>query len=117
MPLALAKIGMAPLPLVLLPFALEAPFPFAPFAVESPFTGDGLSSLDLSLSGRGGRNAVGEVDGVLVELAFDDDVDDEDEDVDKDAVLLVVVLVVDAAPAVVTARPPRPLEPPLRSLE
>lgn len=106
---------MAPLP-ALAPPPLDAPPLPVGFAAESPFTGDGLSSLDLSLSGRGGRNAVGEVDGVLVELAFDD-VDDEDDDVDEDAVLLVVVFVVAADPAVVTARPPRPLEPPLRSLE
>lgn len=31
----------------------------------SPFIGDGLSSFDLRFSGRGGKKAVGEVDGVL----------------------------------------------------
>lgn len=81
---------------------------------DSPFTGDGLSSFDLRFSGRGGRKAVGDVDGVfelvvLLELLDDKVVDDA-------AVVELVVVVVVAAPVVVTARPPRPFAP-FRNLE
>lgn len=39
--------------------------PVSPPMSPPPFTGDGLSSLDLRFSGRGGKNAVGDVEGVF----------------------------------------------------
>jgi hypothetical protein len=78
-----------------------------------PFTdGDGLSSFDFLFSGRGGKNAIGDVDGVLdvvfvvVELLADEFA--------VDAVVVVVVFVVLVVVAVV--RPPLPLAPPFLSL-
>lgn len=116
--------------LLLLPPLLSLPPPPPPPLL--PLIGDGLSSFDLRFSGRGGRNAVGDVDGVVPppfaadEVAFDaaaaDDDDDEDvvvveeplpaemDDVDVD-----VVFVVDVVDAVVV-RPPRPFAPPFRNL-
>lgn len=101
----------------------------------SPFTGGGLfSSFDLRFSGRGGKNAVGEVDGVwelvlLLEL-LDDDWTDVDDGAAELAVVDVVavadillpepveevVVVVVGVPDVVVVRPPRPFAPPFRNL-
>lgn len=103
----------------------------------SPFIGGGgLSSFDLRFSRRGGRNAVGEVEGVLLLVLLpellDDDCTDADEGpdivvvvvpVDVEVVVAVVIAtvvvvgvpVVDVAVAVVV-RPPRPFAPPFRSL-
>lgn len=123
-------IMQPPLPLLLPPLLLSLPPPLV------PLIGDGLSSFDFRFSGRGGRNAVGDVDGVFppaaapFEPAFDeppdafvavaelDDVDaviepllpPEMDDVDVDA-----VFVVDVADVVVV-RPPRPFAPPFRNL-
>lgn len=70
----------------------------------SPLTGDGLSSLDLRFSPRGGKKDVGEVEGGVFDDGLLED-DDEDDDDDEEDVEFPVV------------RPPRPLAPPLRSLE
>lgn len=95
------------------------------FVSLSPLTGDGLSSFDLRFSGRGGRKAVGEVDGVFAAPELLPELLDNDcalvVVVPADAELVVVVLltvVVVSAPVVVevVVRPPRPLAPPFRSL-
>lgn len=71
-----------------------------------PFTGDGLSSFDFRFSGRGGKNAVGDGDGVfepgllLLEVL---------------AVVVVLVFVVLVDDEVVV-RPPRPFDPPFLNL-
>lgn len=76
-----------------------------------PFTGDGDSSFDLRFSGRGGKKATGDVEGVfeltlvLVPL-----------DVLAVVVVEVVVVFDELDSAVVVVRPPRPLVPPFRSL-
>lgn len=71
-----------------------------------PLTGDGLSSFDFRFSGRGGKNAVGDGDGVfepgLLPL-----------EVLAVVVVLVFVVLVDDD---VVVRPPRPLEPPFLNL-
>lgn len=72
------------------------PPPPPPPPLPLPFTGDGLSSLDFRFSGRGGKKAVGDVDGVLVApdvvlLAAPDDEFVEDEDpVVVDAVVVTL---------------------------
>lgn len=106
-----------------------------------PFTGDGLSSLDLRFSGRGGKNAVGDVDGVLEPPVVEPLPPPDDELAEAAEAPLPVVVVVAvvvaccaepsppeelllvavvgvAVPLVVVdeVRPPRPLAPPLRSL-
>lgn len=89
------------------------------FVSLSPFTGEGLSSFDLRFSGRGGRNAVGEVDGVLVPVLFPELLDDDCTAVVVVAVVVVTVLVVfvDGVPVVVVVvRLPRPFAPPFLSL-
>lgn len=79
-----------------------------PLPLPLPFTGDGHSSFDFRFSGRGGKNAVGDGDGVfeLVLLLLD--------------VLAVVVMLVFVFVALedddVVGRPPRPFDPPFRSL-
>lgn len=71
-----------------------------------PFTGEGLSSFDFRFSGRGGKNAVGDGDGVfdpgllLLEVL---------------AVVVVLVFTVLVDDNVVV-RPPRPFEPPFLNL-
>lgn len=103
-PLALALFTLLvfiTLPLVLL--LLELPLP--------PFTGEGHSSFDLRFSGRGGKKATGDVEGVfeltLVLVT-----------VDELAVVVVEVVVVfdELDSAVVVVRPPRPFVPPFRNL-
>lgn len=88
------------------------------FVSLSPFTGDGLSSFDLRFSGRGGRNAVGEVDGVLLVPVLLPELLDEDwtDVVVVDVAIVVVFVVVVGVPAVVVVRPPRPFAPPFRNL-
>lgn len=108
--------------------------PPPPPLLPLPFTGDGLSSFDFRFSGRGGKKAVGDVDGVLedpdvVPLAPPDDECEETEvPIVLEAVavtllspppeLELVVVVGVAVPLVVVddVRPPRPLAPPFRSL-
>lgn len=95
----------------------------------SPLTGDGDSSFDFRFSGRGGRNAVGEVLGVFVAppqplppLPPPEDDEDDDElpplppPPPPLAVLVVVVFVVEVAPELVRDAA-RPLAAPLRNLE
>lgn len=94
------------------------------FVSLSPFTGDGLSSFDLRFSGRGGRKAVGEVDGVfaapelLPELLDDDCAIVVVAPAEAELVVVVLVVVVVGVPVVVevVVRPPRPFAPPFRSL-
>lgn len=90
------------LPLVLL---LVLPLP--------PFTGEGDSSFDLRFSGRGGKKATGDVEGVfeltLVFVPLDE----------LPVVVVVEVVVVFAeleSAVVVVARLPRPFVPPFRNL-
>lgn len=89
------------LPLVLL---LVLPLP--------PFTGEGDSSFDLRFSGRGGKKATGDVEGVF-ELTLVIVPPDE-------LPIVVVEVVVDFAElesaVVVVARLPRPFDPPFRNL-
>jgi hypothetical protein len=97
---------------------VDALLDFSPAAVAVdapllPLTGDGDSSLDLRFSGRGGKNAIGDVDGVLedvfvVVVPLDPDLESWDDTVVVVFVVLVVVAVV--------VRPPRPLAPPFLSL-
>lgn len=92
-------------PDALMPAALLPERDAPPF----PLIGLGLSSLDLRFSGRGGKNAVGDGDGVefvvlLDALAVLVAVDDDD------------VFVVDVDAPVADARPPRAFEPPFRNL-
>lgn len=88
------------------------------FVSLSPFTGEGLSSFDFRFSGRGGRNEVGDVDGVLELVLLPELLEDELVEVEVVvAVVVVVVFVVDVGvPVVVVVRPPRPFAPPFRSL-
>lgn len=71
--------------------------------------GGGLSSFDLRLSARGGRNAVGDVDGVLLVLLLE--LLDE---FDWAPAVVVVVVVLDAV--LVAVREARPFALALRSL-
>lgn len=78
-----------------------------------PLTGEGDSSLDFRFSGRGGKKATGDVEGVF-ELMLVLVVP-----LDEFAVVVVeVVVVFDAllSAIVVVPRPPRPFAPPFRSL-
>ncbi len=89
------------------------------FVSLSPFTGGGgLSSFDFRFSGLGGRNEVGEVDGVLELVLLPELLEDELVEVEVVvAVVVVVVFVVDVGvPVVVDNLPPRPFAPPFRSL-
>lgn len=72
-------------------------------------TGDGLSSLDLRFSGRGGKNAVGDDDGVFDKLLLEFVMA-------VFAVVTVEVVVVPVEVPVVVLRPPRPFAPPFRNL-
>lgn len=73
--------------------------------------GGGLSSLDFRFSARGGRNAVGDVDGVLLLVLLPELLDE------FDATVTVVEFVVDVgAPVVIEVRPARPFALALRSL-
>lgn len=89
------------LPLVLL---LVLPLP--------PFTGEGDSSFDLRFSGRGGKKATGDVEGVMeLTLVL--------VPLDELPVVVVEVVVVFAeleSAVVVVARLPRPFVPPFRNL-
>lgn len=88
------------------------------FVSLSPFTGDGLSSFDFRFSGLGGRNEVGEVDGVLELVLLPELLEDElvEVEVVVAVVVVVVVFVVDVGVPVVVVLPPRPFAPPFRSL-
>lgn len=99
---------VAPLLLLLIPIPLTLLPPPLPPPLLSPLTGDGLSSLDLRFSGRGGRNAVGDDDGVFDKLLLEFVVT-------EFAVVTVEVVVLVDVPVVVL-RPPRPFAPPFRSL-
>lgn len=77
---------------------------------ESPLTGEGLSSFDFLFSGRGGRNAVGDEDGVFEELLLEFVIVLPLVTVDVVVVVLVVV------PVVVLVLPPLPLAPPFLNL-
>lgn len=115
------------------PLSKRPPPPPLPF----PFTGEGLSSLDFRFSGRGGRKAVGDVEGVFEAPGVephatpDDELDEADAPSVVEAVVvrlwpelippleLVLVDVVGVeVPLVVVdeVRPPRPFAPPFRSL-
>lgn len=77
-----------------------------------PLTGEGDSSLDFRFSGRGGKKATGDVEGVfelMLVLVL----------LDEFAVVVVEVVVVFdelLSAIVVVPRPPRPFAPPFRSL-
>jgi hypothetical protein len=110
--------GVSP-PMPELPLVDAPPLAFSPDAVDAallPLTGDGASSLDLRFSGRGGKNAIGDVDGVLEDVFVVvvplGPVLESCEDDDDEVVVVFVVLVVVA----VVVRPPRPLAPPFLSL-
>lgn len=81
-------------------------------ALVVALTGDGGSSFDFRFSDRGGKNATGDVEGVfelMLVLVL----------LDELAVVVVVVVVVldELVSAVVEVpRPPRPFDPPFRSL-
>lgn len=73
-----------------------------------PLTGDGLSSFDFRFSDLGGKNAVGDGDGVFEPVLLPLDV--------LVAVVVVVFVFVVLVDEVVVVRLPRPLEPPFLSL-
>lgn len=85
--------------------------PLEPLALP-PLTGEGDSSLDFRFSGRGGKKATGDVEGVfelmLVLVPLDE----------LAVVVVEVVVVFDEllSAVVVVPRPPRPFAPPFRSL-
>jgi len=83
----------------------------------SPFTGDGHSSFDFRFSGRGGKNAVGDVDGVLEQPVLLLELLEEVPVTDTNAGVVVVIVVLVLVPvAVVVPRPPLPFAPPFRNL-
>lgn len=71
--------------------------------------GGGLSSFDLRFSARGGRNSVGDVDGVLLHVLLPDDDD-------APVAAAVGVFFDDVSDALVDVRLARPLAFALRSL-
>lgn len=84
----------------------ETPLPFS--LLFSLNDGGGLSSFDLRFSPRGGMNAVGDVDGVLLLVLLPEPLDE------FDAKVTVAVFVVDVGVPVVVVRPARAFA--LRSL-
>lgn len=94
---------MLPLPLLLPP-----PLPLLSLPLND---GGGLSSFDLRFSPRGGKNAVGDVDGVLLLVLLPEPLDEFDAKV-TDVVFVVGV----GAPVVVDVRPARAFALALRNL-
>lgn len=85
------------------------PLPLLSFPFKD---GGGLSSLDLRFSARGGRNAVGDVDGVLLLVLLPELLDEFELTVTVELVVVVVV----GAPDVAAARAARALALAFRSL-
>lgn len=74
--------------------------------------GGGLSSFDLRFSARGGRNSVGDVDGVLLHVLLPELLDE----LPPVAVIVVVIVLVVGVVVLVDERPARPLAFALRNL-
>lgn len=90
------------------PLPLPLPLPLLSLPLND---GGGLSSFDLRFSPRGGRNAVGDVDGVLLLVLLPDPLEEFDAKV-TDVELVVGV----GAPVVLEVRPARAFALALRNL-